>query len=622
MSALLPVAGTHVAAPDTKVEQLVLAEQVRALYEGTIAAGMMLPPLATAFTALFWRVVDHRTLLTWYVVVGAVLPVANYFLHRYYIRNNHLPHDAQRWLNLQQWRFFLLAGGVGSMGVVLFVPQSLTHTLMMFACLFALTSLLAPRVAQHRSLWLANFPVLLLPFIVRAAIEPETTTRILAALSVIGFVYSVITTRRLSKLMRESLVHRFNNEMLVEQLQVQKRVAETALVEAEEANRAKSRFLAAASHDLRQPMHAIGLFVSAMKPHVVGEEGSRILERVVSSVRSTETMFNAMLDVSRLDAGVLVPEVKPIALAPLLNRLATEYAPRAEAKGLRLRARVGTYHVSTDPTLLERVIRNYLGNAIRYTSRGAILLACRRRATAVSIEVWDTGEGIPEHKYADIYKEFYQLANPERDRSKGLGLGLAIVKRISVLLNHPTHLKSAVGRGSKFSIEAPLAISNGGQTFDDGTVDGIDDSALIGTRVLVIDDEADARDAIALLLKQWGCLAMTADCGRRAAEIARNEHTPFDVILSDYRLREGETGIAAIQAIQREFGPIPAALVTGDTAAERLKEAIASGYELLHKPLNPLRLKQALYNMLTSSEREFADDALPQAKLRDVKQAR
>jgi two-component system, sensor histidine kinase len=401
--------------------------------------------------------------------------------------------------------------------------------------------------------------------------------------------------------MVESLTARFANAELVARLQAQMGIAESARAEAEEANRAKSRFLAAASHDLRQPMHALGLFVSALKPHVAGEQGPRILERVESTVRSTEVMFNAMLDVSRLDAGVLVPDVKPFPLAPLLARLAAEYAPRAQAKGLRLRLRAGEHGLISDPTLLERVIRNYLGNAVRYTQRGGLLLGCRRRGTSLSIELWDTGQGIPVDNLDDVYKEFYQVGNPERDRAKGLGLGLAIVKRIAQLLGHPIGIASRVGRGSKFSIAVPLAPASMAQAATSDQAALADDALLVGACVLVIDDEADAREAIEVLLKQWGCLVLTADCEQSALELLRQQDAPPDAILSDYRLREASTGIGAIQAIGREFGTIPAALITGDTAPDRLKEATASGYELLHKPLNAWRLKSILCGMLGES---------------------
>ena len=582
------------------VEQLVLAEQARTLYDSVKVTALTSVLSCVVLVALFWRTIDHSRLFIWSAAVIAALSPLSLVLYWYYRRHSKLPADARYWLNLQGLRFFLGTLAYGSAGVVLFVPDSLTYQLILFAFLFALSATLMAEAAQYRPLYLVTFPPLLLPFVVRAMIDSDGTTKLLALLAGTGLIYTSVTTRNLSKLMGSSLAHRFNNEILVEQLQAQKQLAEGALGQAEEANRAKSRFLAAASHDLRQPLHALGLFVSAMKLHVVGDQGMHILERVESTVRSTEVMFNAMLDVSRLDAGVLVPNIRPIPLAPLLTQLKAEYTPLAEAKDLRLRTRLGEYSVVSDPTLLERVIRNYLGNAIRYTQRGGVLLACRQRNGSLSIEVWDTGHGIPENRQTDIYEEFYQLHNPERDRSKGLGLGLAIVKRISLLLSHPIRLSSRIGRGSMFSIEVPIAPNVAGDAAHEP--DGIlDETVLIGACVLVIDDEADAREAIEVLLKQWGCRVLSADSAESALELLRKHDVTLDAVLSDYRLRAGRTGIAAIQAIEREFGTTSAALITGDTAPDRLKEATTSGYKLMHKPLNPSHLKQTLCAMLAKN---------------------
>ena len=582
------------------VEQLVLAEQARTLYDSVKVTALTSVLSCVVLVALFWRTIDHSRLFIWSAAVIAALSPLSLVLYWYYRRHSKLPADARHWLNLQGLRFFLGTLAYGSAGVVLFVPDSLTYQLILFAFLFALSATLMAEAAQYRPLYLVTFPPLLLPFVVRAMIDSDGTTKLLALLAGTGLIYTSVTTRNLSKLMGSSLAHRFNNEILVEQLQAQKQLAEGALGQAEEANRAKSRFLAAASHDLRQPLHALGLFVSAMKPHVVGDQGMHILERVESTVRSTEVMFNAMLDVSRLDAGVLVPNIRPIPLAPLLTQLKAEYTPLAEAKDLRLRTRLGEYSVVSDPTLLERVIRNYLGNAIRYTQRGGVLLACRQRNGSLSIEVWDTGHGIPKNRQTDIYEEFYQLHNPERDRSKGLGLGLAIVKRISLLLSHPIRLSSRIGRGSMFSIEVPMApnVARDAAHEPDGI---LDETVLVGACVLVIDDEADAREAIEVLLKQWGCRVLSADSAESALELLRKHDVTLDAVLSDYRLRAGRTGIAAIQAIEREFGTTSAALITGDTAPDRLKEATDSGYKLMHKPLNPSHLKQTLCAMLAKN---------------------
>ncbi len=588
---------------NTLVEQRVLTEQTRMLYDGIKLAAIISLPLSIGLTALFWDVIDRRHLMVWFAFAAAVLPVFNLWLLTYYRRHQTLPKDAHRWLKLQQFRFLFGNLIYGSGGIVLFVPGSVTHQLILFSFLFASSATLMAKAAQYRPLYLITSPLLLLPFIARAAIDPNNTTKLLALLGIGGLIYTVLTTKKLGVLMYESLQHRFNNEFLVEQLQAQKQLVESALAEANEANRQKSRFLAAASHDLRQPMHALGLFTSAIRPHIATSEGHAIVDKIESSVGSTEVMFNALLDVSRLDAGILLPDVKAFAVGDLLARLVAEYSPRADAKHLSLRLRSTPKLVLSDPTLLERVIRNYLSNAVRYTQRGRILLGTRVRNGTLRIEVWDTGDGIPQEKIDEIFQEFYQLGNPERDKAKGLGLGLAIVKRIGELLSHPIEVKSRLGHGSQFSVSVPLAIGNSPVATSAGDIQ-YDDSVLIGAAILVIDDDRNVLEAAHILIKQWGCYALSAVSTADALAQLRDDDRAPDVILSDYRLRDGETGIEAIRQIHSVWGNMPAALITGDTAPDRLKEATASGYELLHKPLNPQRLKMALCRMLTANTPE------------------
>ncbi len=593
MNPSIPIPGSH-------LENLVLAEQVRSLYGNMKVPYISVPVSVTALVPFYWDKIPHLHLVLWALAVTVILSPASMLLSWYYKRHSQLPGDAPRWLSYQQLRYFLgsLAYGLG--GFVLFVSDSTTHQLVLFCFLVALTATLMAETAQHQSIPKLTILPLLIPLIVRAAIDTDHTANLLALLTTAALIYTMLTTNNLSKFVKESLTQRFTNEVLVDQLQTQTLAAEQARREAVEANQAKSRFLAAASHDLRQPMHALGLFAAAVRPHVSSAQGQHIVDKIESSVNSTEVMFNALLDVSRLDAGILVPDIKPLHVGELLNRLVAEYTPRAEVKGLTLRARRCTHTILSDPSLLERVIRNYLSNAIRYTHRGGLLIGTRVRGDGLNIEVWDTGEGIPQDKLNDIFQEFYQLGNPERDKAKGLGLGLAIVKRIGELLAHPIEVVSRLRRGSKFAIQVPLASGIAHENAVDG-ISPLDETVLVGARVLVIDDEVNVLEAVEIVLKQWGCYAITAESLAQALDKLREQESAPDVILSDYRLRDGENGIAAIRGIHREWGTTPAALITGDTAPDRLKEATESGYELLHKPLNPAALKIALCRMLTTT---------------------
>jgi two-component system, sensor histidine kinase len=586
------------------LDSLILSEQLRAYYASMKPAAIAgtVGPLLVAAT--FWPIVPHWQILLWWCLVAVTLGVGSLLLRRKFMARNELPLGAHFWLRMAAIRALIVSLAYGSMGVLLFSPESSAYQVMLFAWIIAISALVTIESANHRWLYLATLLPMTLPFTLRASWDGGNTALILAAATAILLAYLVAGANKLNRLITDSLQSRFVNAGLVQQLQQQVGITESALIEATEANRSKSRFLAAASHDLRQPIHALGLFVSAVRSHVTDAEGQRIVQRMSHAVDSTEILFNAMLDVSRLDAGVHIPDLRTFSLKQLLHRLVIEYMPLAEAKGLQLRLRGCDYTVVTDSMLLERVVRNYLGNAIRYTRRGGAVLGVRRRGESVSVELWDTGQGIAADKLGDIYQEFYQVGNPERDRSEGLGLGLAIVRRIAQLLGHHHVVKSRLGRGSMFSIEVPLAAQHSLQADDGVPNQFMDDALLIGACVLVIDDEPDARDATEVVLKQWGCLVLVADSADHALGVIARQERPLNVILSDFRLREGRTGVEAINMIIAAVGATSAVLISGDTAPDRLQDAAASGYELLHKPLSPLRLKQTLCRLLAEQLRK------------------
>ena len=629
-----------------EIDQWVCAERVRVLYAGIKVAAISGPIGLTVLSALFWNAIDHQRIVVWAAISAVAICPASLILLAWYQRRNKLPHDAQKWLQLIRWRYFLICVCFGSAGVALFSTQSVAYQMILVCFLVALASTQTFETAQDRWIYWTSMPALLIPFIARAAAESDSTSRLLAVVAAAALVYVLPTARNLSKMIDESLRARFENRELIAQLQVQKELLEATRDEAVrardaaegfaeqavQANQAKSRFLAAASHDLRQPVHALGLFAAAARAHVHGDEGHAIMDKIAASIDSTEVLFNALLDVSRLDAGILVPEVQSFALDGLMKRLVEEYAPRAAIKNLVLRWRPSGKTVSSDPALLERVLRNYLSNAIRYTRRGGILVACRKRGACLRMEVWDTGVGIAHDKQEDIFQEFYQIGNPERNKANGLGLGLAIVMRIGKLLGHPINVTSSPQRGSRFSITVPLAQPRPLMAASPGSAAASvtalatthipspisDETLLVGAVVLVIDDEIVVLQAVEMLLRQWGCLVVTAQSQDGAAHALQALDLMPDVILCDYRLQGAETGIEVIKRLRETlshalgpalgpaFGnmpgqtrhPIRAALITGDTAPDRLLEATQSGLPLLHKPLNAALLKASLCQML------------------------
>jgi signal transduction histidine kinase len=363
----------------------------------------------------------------------------------------------------------------------------------------------------------------------------------------------------------------------------------------EAANLAKSRFLAAASHDLRQPLHALNLFVTQLRRETDQAEQARLVERIDASVAAMNELFSSLLDISKLDAGVVTPSVSDFPVDVLLKRIEMTFAAAAREKGLRLRVISNRAFIRSDFILLERILLNLVSNAIRYTVGGGVMVGCRRRGDTLRIEVWDSGIGIPEDQRSSIFREFYQLPAAERDRSGGLGLGLAIVDRLCRLLGHPIELISQLGRGSRFVVVVATAPR---RRLTEQPLETVTDQTM-GKLVLVIDDDALVLDSMRGALKSWGCNVVTASSGAAAlACLAELERTP-DLIISDYRLADGDNGIRAIERLRKALSaPVPAFLISGDTAPERLREARASGYYLLHKPVLPITLRATISQLL------------------------
>ncbi len=369
-----------------------------------------------------------------------------------------------------------------------------------------------------------------------------------------------------------------------------------------EASEGKSRFLAAASHDLRQPMHALGLFVAQLRSHMTSAEGGRLVDRIDDAVIGMNELFNALLDISKLDAGALTPTITGFPIADLLARIASTFTAVAQEKGLALRLVQSTAWVRSDSILLERIVLNLVSNAVRYTASGGVVVGCRRRSGALGIEVWDSGPGIPEDQRRKIFSEFYRLADAARTSQTGLGLGLAIVDRLCALLDHPIELTSTPGKGSCFSVTVPMAAPAALSKSEQPQQAAVD--VARGKLVVVIDSDALVLEGMRGLLRNWGCRVVTAATPEAAlAEVADvGPETRPDLIISDFHLAEGQSGIAAIAQLRKAYGAIPAFLMSGDTAPERLRDAQESGYRLLHKPVEPMTLRAMMTKFLKSGD--------------------
>ncbi|ALG69733.1 histidine kinase [Azospirillum thiophilum] len=383
--------------------------------------------------------------------------------------------------------------------------------------------------------------------------------------------------------------------------------AAQARTDAERARTAKGKFLSAASHDLRQPFQAMHLFHHLLIGRLTDPTDIELANKLEQAIVGGETLLRALLEVSALEAGLVTAKPQTFPVDELLAKMLEEFGPEAEAKGLRFNVHPFDAEVTSDPVLMERLLRPILSNALRYTLDGGILLAARRRGGNLRIEVRDTGVGIDPSQHAAIFEDFHQLGNPGRDRKHGLGLGLAIVRRLAQVLGHPVTVRSALGKGSVFAVELPLTDRAG-----DGPGDGDEDRecgaaggmsassapALAGT-VLVIEDDAMQLEGIGLLLRGWGYAVISARGIDEACARLDSAAPAPDLVLSDLRLSGPETGIDAIQSIRVRCGRrVPGIIVTGDTDPDRLRSVRRSGFPLIHKPCDPDALRSLLSRSL------------------------
>ncbi len=385
-------------------------------------------------------------------------------------------------------------------------------------------------------------------------------------------------------------------EDVTQKTRVREELAAAKLV-VEQASASKTRFLAAASHDLRQPVQALVMFQYLLGLQPLDAASGKLLSNMGAALGALTAMLDDILDVSRLDAGIIEVTPQPFRIDGMIAALCAEIAPLATAAGLTLRSVPTGLAARSDPKLLVRILRNFIVNAVKHTEQGRILVGCRRTGRTVRIQVWDTGPGIAKDQLTAIFEEFHQVGNLERDRRQGLGLGLAIVDRLAKLLDHPIHVRSTLGKGSLFEILVPLAPDGVSIPTDEEPPPFVGGE---GERVLVIDDDPTVLDGVAGLLTEQGYEVVTATDGDAALE--RLQSHPPRLVLADFRLKGDETGSDVIRRLGRRFGvALPGILLTGDTSPTRIREASDSGFRLLHKPLGPQALLSAMRDVLTAS---------------------
>lgn len=373
----------------------------------------------------------------------------------------------------------------------------------------------------------------------------------------------------------------------------QKAELERARKAAEEGSAAKTRFLATASHDLRQPIQAIHLLVHLLAQSNLSKDTGNLVEKLRCAVDGLGEMLDSLLDISKLDAGLVTADISDFDLGVLLHQLADEFRPLAEQRGITLKLAPTAIWVRSDRSLLMRVLTNLLSNAVRYTDAGTVLVGVRRHGNSVWIQVHDTGSGIPEEELYRIFEEFHQLGNKARDRREGLGLGLAIVERLTTLLGHDVKVDSQVGRGTVFGVNVPRAAKGRNRDKEQLKLP----IGFLESRIVVVDDDIDIREGLRLVLTGWGYRVTAVEDLSQAIEACRVSDPPA-LVIADYRL-EGANGMEVIRAIRKECRRVlPALLLTGDASPEREQEAAKEGLRLLRKPTTPNELRAAVTDAL------------------------
>lgn len=584
--------------PPTPLAQRLRREQIRLLAGNVpaLVAGTLVLALGVV-VLLRSQGQPLALLITWFIAMGLLCAARLLMLGRWR-RDEARGGAAERWT-----RAFVLASGLaglcwGSLAWLFFTadqPFTLAIVaIVLMSMLSSATQSLGPYFPAH----LAFALPCALPFAARCLGSGQAQLLTLGALTLVYLLMTELFAKRIAGAIEDALRLRLENDSLVEQLRVENQRAESA-------NLSKTRFLAAASHDLHQPVHAMSLFVPALRtlatqPSLNARAVKTIAERLQAALDTMGQLLGRLLDISRLDAGALQPDPQPVNLYPLLRQLADELEPQALAKGLRLRVRTGDLVVQADPAILRTILSNLAGNAVRYTERGGVLLAARRRGDRVRLEVWDSGIGIAAADLPRITEEFYRGGDgPRATRATpGFGLGLAIVKRSAELLDSPLEIRSREGRGSVFAIELPPSLGALAPSPPPTAVPAAS-AAQPSRRVLVVDDDEQILAAMSYLLASWGHEPQLAASLQQALSVAAA--SPPDLALIDLRLGADTHGLQVVQALRQRLGAhTPMAIVTGDTSPATLASICAAGVTGLHKPLDPERLQRFLRESLAA----------------------
>lgn len=585
-------------------------ERTKAVYKylRTLLIGTGMMSILSFF--VLWQAHNHLYLSVWLFCLLAVLTIRGLSFQRYK-KAVITQHNAHFWINKSALNS-LFVGIIWGIGLLLFLsidhPAQTGYIVLVY---FGLISSSVPSVALHyQSHVVFAVPITVL-FVVKClyiGFSPGEDSYIYLLIIVAVILYLGVMTsfaKNTQSAFNETTRLAFENRVLVDEILKQKEAAEGAVL-------VKNQFLAAASHDLRQPLHALGLYASVFNSLELSPQAKKVADQIKQSTDSLSDLLNGLLDVSRLDAAAVEYRPRHILFSPMLELLIREYELIAKKKGSVIKADIEPdLYIYSDELLLQRAIRNLVDNAVKFTDNGEIIISVKKKNNnsneAIELIVKDTGLGIPDDEHKRIFSEFTQLHNPERDRQKGLGLGLAIVQRLCNLMNIQLTMDSILGEGTQFVLQLPSGSVDLTTNFSEKkSENSIGESSramkkerdfvsFLGKIILVIDDEIVILNAMQALLKQWDADVITAMDIDEAIEKSHFRDVTPDLILADFRLRDNINGTQAIEAIRDEFNElIPALLITGDTSPDRLKLAKSSNLPILHKPVDAMKLNQTL----------------------------
>lgn len=593
------MASTIAPSVEDSLGKRILREQADSLLGTSHAASINAFIVAMGFWGIYYYELRQPGVLVWAVLVHSTQAVRFAGSLRY-VRTAPGQRDPER---TARWYCNALLATSVAWGLApwLFFPTgNMPLTSVMALLLMGMSSAGTASLAPYRRA-LFYFVVPVLTGLAGALMWQRDALHVFLSVCTLAYLYSTLKFGlQQNRLLTEALRARYEKADLAQRLAEQVRIVEQASLE-------KTRFFASASHDLRQPLHSLGLFGTAILARLKATPDEALARNLMHCVDALDASFSSMLDVSKLDAGVVEVNTRTIALAEVFKNLHAALGQQAEAQGLALRFKPGGKWVRADAALIERLLGNLVHNALKFSTRGGVVVLARTRGIQVSVEVWDSGSGMDARELPRVFDEFYQVGNRERNRFKGLGMGLAIVKRLARLMDMPLQVQSREGRGTVFKLLVPLATPPAGapvKLTGDGEGDSGASRLLAGLRVLVVDDEESVRASMAAALCLYGVHVELADGLLQAREVARRLGDGLHALITDFRLRNEEDGIHLVADLRAMLGrELPALLVTGDTAPERVVQARQSNLRVLYKPVMIEQLVKELRLQLAASGR-------------------